>query len=263
MSKNISEFAEKTSLSNDDTFAAWSAADAAQKKVAFSTLHSELLSLGWAWRSISSSKYVMVPPVNEYTLAMTDTSDMKVGLPIKYAQGSATIRYAIVASVTDNANIKFFGEPFGLVNAVDQLWIGLPGLIREECFVFSGDFDAGAADLLDTHDTPAGTAGRAYKWIGPKAHFVGFDHKCKTADTGANGPKVNVKIDGNAVGTKNTNKGFEVTASWVAPADGDAVEINATNGVTEWGDAIEVALTEAGSNGDAEDLSVILIWVYE
>ena len=98
---------------------------------------------------------------------------------------------------------------------------------------------------------------------GPPAYLVAFAATCGEADTGAAQPKVNVKVDDSLVSTNDSNKGLQVSGTpgtWTANS---AIAVSVSNYAITKGDSIEVRCTEAGTNADAADLTINLLFVYE
>jgi hypothetical protein len=124
-------------------------------------------------------------------------------------------------------------------------------------FAINGTWDDAVQDVL------AEVEERYSKWQYGKAYLVAFSVAQHWPDTGAAQPYVNVKVNGAAVSTGESNKGVQAsdaTGTWV---DNSAVAINTTNYEIERGESIEIRCTEAGTNGDAECLIVSLVFVYE
>lgn len=96
-------------------------------------------------------------------------------------------------------------------------------------------------------------------WTSPVAHLVKFDVYNKTNDSGASKPNVNVTLNGNAVSTSNSNNGLEVSTTH----NSTTTDINVSNYTIEFTEEIEVSTDAAGTNNDAEDLTVTLIFVIE
>ena len=76
-------------------------------------------------------------------------------------------------------------------------------------------------------------------------------------DTGANQPLVTASINGSVVGTDNTNAGLAVSESWV----NTVVGINTSNYDINHNEAIEIITDASGTNDDAIDLTVSLVFI--
>ena len=206
------------------------------------------------WKLISTDKYTALPPY-AHQLTMSDTSDISIGDPIKFTW-SGTTYYAYVTAVAANSLITIAGAPFSTTISLSELYVGTPDQ-RELVTVFVPSlFGDDEYDMLST-------LGRYMRWEGPPAYLVGFNVTCGEADSGASQPKVNVKVDSALVSTADSNNGVQVSGTPGTWTECSAVAINTTNYAIIRGDAIEIRCTAAGTTGDAADLTVNLIFVYE
>jgi hypothetical protein len=90
-----------------------------------------------------------------------------------------------------------------------------------------------------------------------------FSATQKYPDSGASQGKLGVKINNAQVSTQDSNKGIlcsSTAATWV---DSSPVAINTSNYDINWGEALEINCTQAGSTHDGEALSVTLVFVYD
>jgi hypothetical protein len=224
------------------------------KKVAVSDLSNKIVgdSADPRWSIISASKYTTTPP-NTYQITMSDTSDFLVGLPVKYTYASTTY-YGIVTAISSNASITIAGATLNIGQVLTELAVGNPEMVVQLDAQVAGVWDGSVQNLLST-------AGMYCKWGRGAACLVTFSATQGTADTGAAEGKVNVKINSNAVSTADSNKGIQVSATPGTWTDNSAIAISTSNYAITRGQAIEVACTEAGTNGDAEDLNVSMTFV--
>ena len=132
---------------------------------------------------------------------------------------------------------------------------GFPEMVVQHTYVIGGYFSAAASTtLLQTKNY------YLMKWILGKAYCVGFQVMVLSDDTGASQPNVNITCGGNAISTSNSNAGIYVSdAAWVSTV----VDINTTNYVCDYDEAIEVTTDAAGTNDDARDLTVHVWFVLE
>jgi hypothetical protein len=206
------------------------------------------------WLEISSGKYTAAPATTS-TITMSDTSDFAVGVPVRY-KIATTYYYGIVTAVATNSAITIAGAP--LSGVLVELWVGLPQQVEQvELRVSNGHYDGAAQDLL------AAIEETYFVWRKAAARLVSFAVVHHNPDSGASQPKVNVKIDGNLVGTEDSTKGPQLSAvagDWVYSS---AVAISVANYAIAYGGDIELRCTTAGSTGDAECLTVALTFVYE
>ena len=207
------------------------------------------------WQLIAASKYTALATTTS-TLAMSDTSDISIGDPVKFTLDNTTYYYAVVTGISGSSSITIAGAPFSTTESLTALYVGTPGQVKNVTYWVGDLFGDAVYDILST-------VGRYERWEGSRAYLVTFAATSGEADTGAAQPKINVEIGGNAVSTNDTNKGLQVSGTpgtWTANG---AVEISTTNYVVDRGEAIELLCTEAGTNGDAADLSITLTFVYE
>jgi hypothetical protein len=206
------------------------------------------------WKLIAATKYTALPPSTS-TLTMSDTSDISIGDPVKFTWGGLTY-YAAVTAVSANALITITGAPFSAAVSLTALYVGTPTQMKTITYWVDDLFGDAVYDILAAE-------GRYERWEGPPAYLVTFAATAGTVDTGAAQPKINVRIAAVDVSTDDSNKGLQVSGvagTWVANT---AVAINTSNYDIARGNAIEFRCTEAGTTGDAADLSITLTFVYE
>jgi hypothetical protein len=139
-------------------------------------------------------------------------------------------------------------------NDITELSVGAPSQLVIMDLTVAGAYADNTEDILQ------GTANRYIRWKKSTAYLVGLSATHKTADTGASQPKLNVKVDGNLVSTQDSNAGLQLSTAgaWV---DGSAVAISTSNYAVSWNSSLDLRVTAAGTNGDAANLSVALIFV--
>lgn len=203
------------------------------------------------WKYVAASKYTATPSDTD-TLTMSDTSDMATGLPIKYTIGGTTY-YGVVVAVSANTSIDIWGASLG--GDVTALYVGTAEMVLTASFFVDATYGDGAETDLLTNDQDT-----MFKWTNGKSYLVGFSGTHATADTGAAQPKVNVQINNAAVSTNDSNNGIQLGAAdtWV---NNSAVAINTSNYDINWGEELEIACTVAGTNTDAEDLTIQCVFV--
>ena len=205
------------------------------------------------WKLIEGSKYKALPATTS-TLTMSDTSDISIGDPIKFVWSGLTY-YAIVTAVSAT-EITIAGAPFSEAISLSALYVGTPTQILTRTYWISDLFGDSVYDILSTD-------GRYERWEGPPAYLVSFSATCGTADTGAEQPKINVRINDLPVSSDDADRGIQLSdtpGDWVTNS---AVAIYTNNYALEKEYSIEFRCTEAGTNGDAADLSITLVFVYE
>lgn len=208
-----------------------------------------------AWKLVSSGKYTAVP-TSTSSIGMNDTSDFYIGLPVKYVYGGNTY-YAIVTAVAAFTSITVAGAPLDTGQSVTALYAGLAGNVVEKEYLV----DTAWADVAQ--DIFSAVTYERHRWRGRDACLVAFGAAQGVKDTGANQPKLNVKIAGDLVGTQDGTNGITLSATLGTWEDSSAVAISTANYEVTRGDAIELRCTVAGTNGDADVLSVSLTFVYK
>ena len=213
------------------------------------------------WNTISTDDYTSTP-ADANTLTMSDTSLMAIGLPLKYTIGG-TDYFGIVAAVSANTSIDVRGATLA-TGDVTALYVGPPERAVTVRIYIGGPYlipwnfpvDGLTSDIL-------ALIGQQYiDWQLADAYLVSVSGTHRTADGVAN-PHMNIKVGGSAVLTENTNKGFQLSTAgtWVRSS---AVGVNLSNYKIESDDAIEVFCTAvAGTDGNAQDLSLNLTFVLE
>lgn len=207
------------------------------------------------WRTIAGSKYTTTP-ASTSTITMSDTSDFKVGYPVKYTYGG-TDYYGLITTVTTNTLIYVTGAPLDTGVALTALAVGRPER------VIMKEFAVNTAAFAAVQDIFTDITLEKHRWEHANAYMVLFGATLGVVDTSGTQPKINVKIGSGLVCTSDTNKGIQLSVTpltWVAPS---AVAINTTNYDIVRGDTIEVRCTEVGTNGDADCLSLFCTFVLE
>jgi hypothetical protein len=176
-------------------------------------------------------------------------SAMPVGTPIKYLTSNGGPYYGIVTAITSNL-LTIAGPP--LSGTIYMIWVGPPELVSQVDYLIPGAYAAAANNTLIKSFQKSFSI-----WQGPPAHLVRISHRALVADSGT-APRVTASIEGNIVGTDNSNTGLPVATSWTHTTTG----INASNYRIDLNDAIELRTTQGGS-GDSTFLTVSLIFVSE
>lgn len=210
------------------------------------------------WALINISKYT-AEPASTSTITMSDTSDMKVGLPAKYTYGGTTY-YGMVTVVTTNTSITIAGAPLvtGGGSNLTALYVGDASKVQALSLFVSGTY----ADAADT-DLLANDMRSPFVWTGPKAYLVAFRGTQGTADTGATETSVGVQINNAQVSTENTNVGPKMSATALTWVKNSAVAINTSNYDINYDEELELTTDATGTNKDAANLTVECVFVLE
>lgn len=204
------------------------------------------------WTTVSATKYTTTP-ASTSTVTFSDTSDLAVGRPVRYTYNGTTY-YGIITAITSNALMTIAGAPLDVAHAITNLDIGTPGQVEFMDLMVAGTYADNVEDIL------SGTANRYVRWRKSAAYLVAISATHKTADTGASQPKLNAKVAGNLVSTQDSNAGLQLSTAgtWV---NGSAVAISAANYQVAFNDSLELRVTAAGTNLNAANLSVCLVFV--
>ena len=160
-------------------------------------------------------------------------------------------------SINDTTLSEDF-EELSLINLItvfddhDLQYGDFTRVVQIDFGIFGQFADAANTTLLATDENTY------FRWGMCTSYLVQISHIVKTDDTGANGPQVNIDVNGaNPVSTSNSNAGREVDTSWVATT----TDINTSNYSIAYSNSIEVRTDANGSNNDARDLTISCVFV--
>ena len=250
---DINSLAEVTSADETaDYVAIFDATDSGIKKLLIGSF-----STARRWSIISAANYTATPSTTS-RLLMSDTSDFISGSgtsnqPIKWVDGNGT-HYAIVSAVVENTHIDIYGAPFTVGSGADLtvLYIGNAELVHQVDFNIGGAYGDGAETDLLWNDVNT-----QFIWELPPAALVHVKGLNKT-DDGTAQPYINIQIDDDRVLTESSGKGIQPTTTWVRCS---AVGIDIDYYTASPGSSVEVECAQAGSDGDAANLTISLIFV--
>lgn len=218
---------------------------------------------GWYDQPASSSgggasSWTAVTPFTrtaDSTFTVTDNATNQgifvAGRPIRYRATAGTWRYGIVTGYS-TGTVTIAGAPM-TTNDDDELeYAALSNVVLRE-FRLDGAFATVASTTLLWD-----VMGQWARWEHGPAYCVRVVHKTESMDTGTLQPRLNAVVNGNKVGTANSNNGWDMSNTvWVS----SAVDISTANyGITN-GQAIELSTDAAGTNDDALTASVQLVFV--
>ena len=201
------------------------------------------------WGLISSSKYTATP-TSTSTVAMSDTSDFVVGQALKYTDGRGTY-YAIITAITADTSITIAGAPFDTGSDITALYSGIDGKVAQVDLFIAGTYADATGDLL------ANDMDTYFKWQGKTAHLVNISAVQSGVDSTSQ-PTVNVKVNGSAVSSAGIQ--LSTAGTWV---NNSAVAITTANYDINKDEAIEINCSTAGGDGDAENLTMSCVFIYE
>lgn len=208
---------------------------------------------------ISSSDYTANPSTNEY-IEFSNIGSLQAGQVVKLTQNSKT--YHLVKSIDTAAtpdrvhlsgpnladNVAIVNNTFAILNdsraiPIDVLFAG------SYCISHSAGTNTLIADENKT----------SLRWTGPTARLVYVAAKTNVADGSASTyAQINVAIDG-TTSAITSDITLDSTA-WKEVADGGMV---ASQNQVNFGEVIEVKLTNNGGDGDSQDLTVSMVFVVE
>lgn len=213
------------------------------------------------WKEIPSAYYThsdpaVTTPASTSTINMTNTSDVVVGSPVKYVYGGLTY-YGIVTAVSANALITIAGAPLVVLSSITALYVGTPDMVTQMDFLVEDTYGDDVQDIFSA------ISYERHRWGKSAAYLVQFSAAHGVVDTGASQPKLNVKINDIIVSTEDASRGLQLSAVAGTWTNSSAVAIDTRYYKIERGKAIELRCTAAGTNGDADVLSVTCIFVSE
>lgn len=206
------------------------------------------------WTAVSATKYTATP-ASTSSVTFSDTTDLAVGKPVRYTYNGTTY-YGIISAIASNASITISGAPLDVGHDITALAVGAPSQLVVMDLMVEGTYADNTEDIL------SGTANRYIRWRKSAARLVAISATHKTADTGASQPKLNVEVDSYLVSTQDSNAGLQLSTAgaWV---DGSAVAISVSNYSVSFNSTLDLRVTAAGTNGNAANLSVCLVFVLE
>jgi len=173
------------------------------------------------------------------------------GRPLRYRATAGTWRYGIVTGYSAGT-VTIAGAPL-TTNDDDEMEYGAYANVVMREFRLDGAFAAMASVQL-LFDI----MGQWARWEHGPAYCVRVVHKVESMDTGTLQPRLNAVVNGNKVGTANSNNGWDMSNTvWVS----SAVDISTANYGIINGQAIELSTDAAGTNDDALTASVQLVFV--
>lgn len=200
------------------------------------------------WSAVSSSKYTASAPASTSTVTFSDTADLAMGLPVRIEQSGA-YSYGRITGITTDTLLTIAGEPLTAATPITALEIGLPELlVAMPLPLVDGTYGDGTTTGLIAEDTPA-----RVRWMHGPARIIDFELVHVTDDTTAN-PKLNLRVGGTNLSTADSTNGLQVSTTW----QNNGVAIDTANNAVALADTIDLAVTVAGTAGDAADLTAVL-----
>jgi hypothetical protein len=220
---------------------------------------------GWYDQPASSSgggasSWTAVTPFTrtaDSTFTVTDNATNQgifvAGRPLRYRATASTWRYGIVTGYS-TGTVTIAGAPM-TANDDDELNYGSYSNVVLREFRLDGYFAPVASTQL-----LADIMGQWARWEHGTAYLVRVVHRVESIDTGASQPRLNAVVNGNKVGTANSNNGWDMSGSaWVS----SAVDISTVNYVVANAQTLELSTDANGTNDDAMTASVQLAFVLE
>jgi len=230
----------------------------------------DLLATGW--NVVDSGNYTATP-ASTTRITMSDTTGMAVGIPLRYTYGGVAY-YGIVEEVVTNSYIDVrgitlnVGSPltelaYGLPSRAHTIRLKIPGNYLTPWYIpeYDADFD-GVGDSEQDKDILSEIGRQYFTWRLADAYMVAAAVTQGTAD-GTVQPKIGVEIDSTDVLSQDSNKGIQVSGTPGTWTWNDQVSIATGGYKIETGEALEIVCTANGSSGEAADLSIELVFVFE
>lgn len=214
----------------------------------------------WATPDYSDTSIWATGPVftrsSDSQFTVTDNASNQTifiaGRPIRYRAAAGTWRYGIVTAYS-LGTVTIAGAPM-TVNDADEIAYADTNRVMQVDINISAGFNDAADTALIANDALS-----ALKWQRAGAYLVRISHIVGLDDSGLTQPNVNATVAGTGVSNSNTSAGRAVAETWT----NTAVDIDTAAYAIAFGDAIEIAVDGSGANGDAEDLTVSLVFVQE
>lgn len=240
------DLAETTSLDGTERVPLNQGSDT--KKATFATIRSHIEGR-LRWTPFESSEFTATPP-STTTITVTTTTNVVVGSAIRFSQGSGYL-YAIVTAVVTNTTLTIAGAALNTGASITALELGGTGTVEQLDITIPGSYSA------STTTTLMASSGLYKRWMGRTAYLAQMQVTQSIADSGTE-PKVQIRFNSQGVLTDNTNTGLQLSSAgtWVVSTGVDTTkyDINA-------GEDIEIEVSAAGGDGDAQDLHVSMLLV--
>ena len=199
------------------------------------------------WRLVPSANYTARPPsTSTITMLANMTATIKPGMSLRYTWNGVEY-FGQVAAITSNL-LTVRGAPLSTSYDVSNLQFG-GGVVHELVLPVAGTYEDANNTALLASDNAAPVI-----WLKEASYAVHYRVWSRKKDTGATAGKASVRINNAELNSSAGGLTISADATWYSTG----VNINVSNYDIQQGEAIEVTATK-GTNGDAEDLCVILI----
>lgn len=212
----------------------------ATKRMSFQTMIGDL----GRYALIDPTSYTATPQSTS-RIAMSDTSRMAIGAPLRYSYGGNTY-YGLCVEVSENTYVDIAGAPLDTSISLTELSIGPPELVVGVRFVHPGNY----ADL------PSSNATFAYLrkiWQQGRGHVVRFVATHYDSSNREYQPRINVTVNSNLVSPNLNNDGI-IMGSFGQFIYNPQVAINVNTYTVNYGDLLQVIVTNEGSSPYASNL---------
>lgn len=211
--------------------------------------------------TVASNDFTPQPLANNViTFSDTVTSGIQAGDVCSFAQNGFT-QYYLVTQVSVNTSVTFAGPPISTAFSIGDITIYSKSRSVQTDIVFSGAYAInGTTNTLINRETRS-----RFRWNGAKAYLL-FVAARNNEEDGGTDAEINVSIAKLASLSTRNNMLTYSSGGLVLAGTGWNTSTNnliAQHYVVEFGDEIEIALVDAGGNGDARDLTVQLVFGLE
>lgn len=217
--------------------------------------------LDWAPAPIGSIAYI-----GQYSFSVAHVAGYtdiayQAGRPIRWSSG-ATWTYGIVRTYS-SGTITISGVAIVDINSLTFVQFAPMQKATMMTLSVNGQFADTANQSLLMSDLNVYT-----RWSMGKAYCVQILHKVAYLDTGASQPHINAyrarpPASQVPLGLGNFSEGLDVSLTWVSTGDVPSSGMNPGNYDFEPGDTYDIGGNAQGTNNDARDLSIVLVFVYE
>ena len=213
------------------------------------------------WQALTGSDFATTPASVSTITTTTDlTAVIKPGMAIRFRlTADTTYRYAVCSAITANL-LTISGMTLTADYDISELYYSpLPGMVEMVAVVIPGKFAEEHSQSLILRKLNS-----RLRWDKSTAYCVLISHYVKTDDSGATQPQVNVYVTDmineflEPICSSNASKGLAVAEMWVNTTTDISTNYKVVNG-----QIIEIGVNAIGTNKDASDLTVQMLFIYE
>jgi len=187
-------------------------------------------------------------PSDTSTLLMSDTSEVAIGMPLRYNIGGSWY-WGIISAVSEDTSITVTGA--SLSDYVGRLDVGDSSLLHTIPMVVNGTYADQTTNTLLQLDNK-----QYLEWMYPEAYLVYFQATQGTADSTGQ-PVINLSNGGASVGSTDITMS-DTPGTFVAMSAFDT-----TDQIIKFSHAVDIKVITAGGTGNAADLTAYATYVID